>query len=318
MVLGLLVERAGGTPILLGTAAEAHARVSDPGAPPVWLAIVDKNLPDGSGLELLRWLRERTPWPGVEVMVVTGYGNVDSAIEALRLGAFDYILKPFESAWVVRRIELALEQRGLRLALRGAEDELRRNELETVDVAGRAAELLEPHAAGHARRTSVCAGILARTLGGTEAWIDAVEAGALLHDIGNVGVPGRILSYPGPLEPAELAAARAHVTAGVAILRGATGALLTMAREIVLTHHERWDGSGYPVGLRGEEIPLAGRIVGLVDVWDAMLARRPYRDAMPVDHALAYLRAGSGTLFDPRVVEAFLELVPRLLAATKV
>jgi putative two-component system response regulator len=311
IILGLLVKRAGGEPVLVSNAAAArdHAR-TDP-VPP-WLAIVDKNLPDGSGVELVRWLREACPT--TDLMMVTGFANLESAVESLRLGVFDYIIKPFDSAWVVRRIELALEQRRLRLALAQTESDLRRAQLETLDVAGRAAEMLEPHAAGHARRVSLMTGILARALDGTESWVTDLAHAAMLHDLGYVGVPQPILAKPGPLTESERAAIRAHVTIGGQILAGTTSATLAMAREVVLTHHERWDGSGYPFGLRGEEIALGGRVVGVLDVFDAMLSSRPYREAFREDKVLAHVRAGAGSLFDPTVVEAFFDCLPRLKA----
>jgi cyclic di-GMP phosphodiesterase len=309
-LLGALVKRAGGAPVPADSAAQARERAA---GELIDLAIVDKNLPDGSGLELLRWLRETSP--ATHVIIVTGYATVDSAVEALRLGATDYIVKPFDAAAVVRRVELALEQRRLAKALALKEAELVRVQLECVDALGRAAELREPHAAGHARRTSLCVGVLARALDGTPVWIEQVTHAALLHDIGNVGVPSDLLTKPGPLTPEERERVRAHVGLGAEILRGATSDILKLGREVILTHHEWWDGGGYPAGLRGEEIPLAGRVVGLLDAWDAMLSPRPWRPALPFEQVVAELRSGAGRQFDPNVVEALMDCLPLLRAA---
>jgi len=185
-------------------------------------------------------------------------------------------------------------------------------QLETMVALGRAAELRAPHAAGHARRVSLYAAVLARALDGTEEWIEGVQHAALLHDIGLIGVPSEILTHPGPLAPAQLEAVRAHVRIGAQILEGASSDLLRLGRDVVLTHHERWDGSGYPEGLRHEEIPLAGRLVGLLDSWDAMVTDRPYRRALEVERAEAQIRESAGSAFDPVVVEAFLECLPRI------
>jgi putative two-component system response regulator len=307
-LLSLVVGRAGGDPPELAVSSQdavekTRGRRFD-------VCIIDKNLPDGSGLELMRMLRDSAP--ETLCLIVTGYGNMDSAIEALRLGAFDYILKPFDIAAVTHRIRLALERSRLGRALAlsqaetaRAERETKRAYLETVMTLARVAEFADDSAAVHAARMSRYAAILARALDATPAWIETITCATPLHDIGKIGIPDAILSKPGPLSATEREIVQRHVAIGARILEGNLAEGLSMAREIVLTHHERWDGTGYPHRLAGEQIPLSGRIVALCDAWDAVSNDRPYRQAMTDDAALAELKQGSGSHFDPAVVDAF-------------
>ena len=133
-----------------------------------------------------------------------------------------------------------------------------------------------------------------------------------MHDIGKIGIPDRILLKPGKLDSQEWEVVKAHTTAGAQILAESSNPLVQMARDIAMSHHERWDGSGYPAGLKGEEIPVAARICAVVDVYDALLARRSYKEAWTAQQALAEIRQGSGTHFDPKLVVAFLALAPEL------
>jgi putative two-component system response regulator len=304
-LLSLVVGRAGGgAPELASSKAEALARARGHRFD---VCVIDKNLPDGSGLELMQKLKEQEP--ETLCLVVTGYGNMDSAIEALRLGAFDYILKPFDIASVTHRIRLALERAALgrRLAhaqaeTARAEKESRRATLETVVTLARVAQLGDG-ASEHAARMSRYASILARALDAPCS--DVIGYAAPLHDLGKVGVPDALLDKPGPLSASEREIVQRHVAIGAQILDGSEAEGMALAREIILTHHERWDGTGYPHGLAGEDIPLAGRIVAVCDTWDAITRDRPYRRALAEAEALAELKAGSGTAFDPAVVDAF-------------
>jgi putative two-component system response regulator len=307
-LLSLVVGRAGGDPPELAISAtdaldKARGRRFD-------VCVIDKNLPDGSGLDLMRQIKELSP--ETLCLVVTGYGNMDSAIEALRLGAFDYILKPFDIAAVTHRIRLALERSRLGRALSTAQAETQRAEKETkrafldaVMVLARVAEFGDESAAPHATRMSRYAAILARALDASPAWVDAITYAAPLHDIGKIGIPDAVLTKPGTLSAAEREIVQRHVSIGIRILDNALADGLMMAREIIATHHERWDGTGYPNRLAGDAIPLAGRIVALCDAWDAVSNDRPYRKALSEEDALAEIKSGAGTHFDPAVVDAF-------------
>jgi putative two-component system response regulator len=161
----------------------------------------------------------------------------------------------------------------------------------------------------HAERMGAVAHDIGRELGLDGEALEQLRRAAPLHDIGKVAVPDAILLKPGPLDPGEMAVAQRHTIAGAHILYAASAPELRQAGEIALTHHERWDGGGYPSGLAGEDIPLAGRIVAVADVFDALIHERPYKPAWPVPQAIAEIRMGAGTQFDPDVVAAFLTVV---------
>jgi putative two-component system response regulator len=319
-LLALMVARAGGTADTADSVAQARQALAGR-----WYraVIVDKNLPDGNGLTVLSHVRETAP--RTEVLIVTGYANTESAIEALRLGAFDYILKPFDIAAVTHRIKLALERGRMQddldralaemkrqtAAAAESREEVGRAYLETVMRLSRAAEYKDDAAGDHIVRISRYAAILARAVDATDS------LAAALHDIGKIGVSDGILRKAGPLTPSERKAVQEHVTIGASILEGATAGVLVLAREIVLTHHERWDGSGYPRGLRGTEIPLSGRIVALCDAWDAVSTDRVYRRAMSFERALEEIERGAGTAFDPALVDAFRDRLEQIKAVQR-
>lgn len=319
-LLSVVVGRAGGRADVAKSAARARELLDQT---EYACALFDKNLPDASGIELLRYARERRP--RTEVLIITGYANMESAIEALRLGAFDYIVKPFDVLQVAHRLQIALERRRMRdeldalvgelrianATLAESRQEIKRAYLETVLRLSLAAEYKDEAATDHVRRLSRYAGILARAVDATETWVENIVYAAPLHDIGNIGVPDAILRKPGPLTATERTAMRAHVTIGARILEGTTSDVLALAREIILTHHERWDGQGYPDGLSGNEIPQAAAIVAVADSFDAMTSDRPYRPRRSVSAAIQEIIACSGRQFSPEVAEAMVRLYRR-------
>jgi putative two-component system response regulator len=325
-LLALMVARAGGTADTVENVAQARAALAER-----WYraVIVDKNLPDGNGLTVLAHVRETAP--RTEVLVVTGYANMESAIEALRLGAFDYVVKPFDVAAVTHRIRLALERGRMQddleralaetkkqsASLAESREEVGRAYLETVMRLSRAAEYKDDAAGDHIARISRYAAILARAVDATDTFVETISLAAALHDIGKIGVSDGILRKAGPLTPSERKAVQEHVAIGARILEGATADVLVLAREVVLTHHERWDGGGYPRGLRETEIPLSGRIVALCDAWDAVSTDRVYRRAMSFERALEEIERGAGTAFDPALVEAFRDRLEQIKAVQR-
>jgi putative two-component system response regulator len=182
---------------------------------------------------------------------------------------------------------------------------------ETLERLARAAEFRDDDTQQHAERIGLLAAMVGAELGLSAERVDDLRRAAPLHDVGKLAVPDAILLKPGRLDAGEFAIMRRHTTAGARILAGSSSPVLRLAEQIALTHHERWDGGGYPRGLGGERIPLAGRIVAVVDVFDALTHERPYKSAWPVTRALDEIAAGAGTQFDPQVVEAFLALARR-------
>ena len=321
--LGRVVTHAGGAADYAETSSQAKELID---ANDYVCALLDKNLPDGSGIEILAYFKERRP--RTEVLIITGYANMDSAIEALRLGAFDSIVKPFDVPNVVHRIKIAIERRRMRdevdrllIELRKANakltesrQEVQRAYLETVLRLSLAAEYRDDAAAAHVRRISRYAGILARAINATQDWVERIVYAAPLHDVGKIGVSDAILRKAGPLSPSERAAVNEHVTIGARILEGTTSDVLALAREIVLTHHERWDGKGYPNRLARDAIPLGGRIVAVCDAWDAVSTDRVYRKARSFEAAVEELRSAAGTQLAESLVTAFLDHLKQVRA----
>jgi HD-GYP domain-containing protein (c-di-GMP phosphodiesterase class II) len=218
-----------------------------------------------------------------------------------------YTLANWERARVAQLNEV-LEER-----VRERTAELRLTQLEVVHRLGQAAEARDGETGLHIQRIGHLSRALGVARGMSIAEADILQQASAMHDVGKIGIPDRILLKPGRLEQGERQLMQTHTTIGAGILSGSNSPLLQMGEEIALTHHERWDGSGYPSGLRGEEIPLPGRICAIVDVFDALMSARTYKEAWTLDAALDELRRGRGTHFDPELLDDFIELAPRVL-----
>ena len=289
------------------------------------LIILDLHMPHLDGFEVMQALR---PLLSVErylpMLIITADDAPSVKQRALAMGARDFLAKPFDSVEALLRIrnllvtrqlyaQLEREQQRLELAVEERTHALASTHIEIVYRLARAAEYRDDNTGEHTRRVGRLSGELARTLGLADGDAVMIERAAPLHDVGKVGVPDAILLKPAQLSPGELDIIRTHPAMGARILSGSRVPLLRMAEEIALTHHERFDGSGYPNGLRGEEIPVSGRICAIVDVFDALMSARTYKDAWTLDAALDELRHGRGTHFDPELLDEFIELAPSLL-----
>jgi len=266
--------------------------------------LCDIGLPGSSGFELLEELARTRP--DVATVVVTGHDDVDLANVAVRLGAYGYVMKPFEPNELMIAIANASHRRRLEAERReAAESALQRAYAGTLSRLGRAVEYRDGPTGAHLERVGGHAAQIAQALGLPEARVELLRLAAPLHDIGKIAVPDAVLGKPGALSPEELEVMRAHAELGRDLLGGSGSELLQLAATIAWTHHERWDGGGYPRGLAGYDIPLEGRIVAVADVFDALTSDRPYRLAWSVDAALEHVAAGRSTQFDPDVVDAF-------------
>jgi len=278
--------------------------------------VVDRRLRDGSGFELLAEVKELDA--AKEVIIITAYANIESAMEAIRLGAFDYITKPFDSyVEIVHRIEKSLaqwrmkkEMERLVADLYSANERLvesrentRHAYRETLMRLALIAEFRDSETSRHLHRMAMYSRRLAQSLGCDDDYLEQLHDAAPLHDMGKIGIPDAILQKPGKLTADEWVIMKTHTTIGARILHGTRFAVLTMGREIAISHHERWDGSGYPNGLRQEEIPLAGRVVAIADVLDALTSQRCYKPAFGFDESLQLMRRQSGCHFDPSLIE---------------
>ncbi|HLW48523.1 MAG TPA: HD domain-containing phosphohydrolase [bacterium] len=278
------------------------------------LILFDLQPPNMDGFDLLRTLRRQIPAEArVAIVAMIADTAADAKHRALLAGAKDVVAKPFEAAEVQASIANLLEIRALydelenRLQTRART--LEGAHLETVERLALALEYREDGIGGHTRRVGQGSALLARALGLPQAEVMLLRQAAPLHDVGKIAIPDRILLKKDRLSPQEWDVVKTHTTIGAKIAAGAQHSLLLTAEAIALSHHERWDGRGYPRALAGEAIVLPARIVAVADAFDAMTHARPWRDAHPEDYALAELERCAGAHFDPRCVECFLRVL---------
>ena len=286
------------------------------------ILLLDMNMPHMDGFQVLEQITPRmAPDAPVPVLVLTGDPSRDTRKRALASGARDFVTKPFDPIDVKLRVENLLEARALQLQLRNQnvllQEEVRNRTLELEEAHNEilarlalAAEYRDDATGEHAQRVGRVAALIAAALDLAAEEIELIRRAAPLHDIGKIGIPDEILLKPGPLTPEEFEKVKEHPDIGAKILAGSDTPLLQVAEDVALTHHERWDGSGY-YGIRGENIPLVGRIVALADVFDALTHVRPYKGAWSMQDALVEVTSQSGRQFDPEVVGAFLKVVNR-------
>lgn len=284
------------------------------------LVVLDLHMPRMGGMEVLQQLRPELDAEGwLPVLVVSGDLTPEARQQALGSGARDFLAKPYDLGEALLRIRNLLEMRFLHREVRDRNTRLeamvaeRTRELETAQAEmlerlAQAAELRDDETGEHVRRVGDLAARIAVELGCSAAFAASLGRAAALHDIGKIGIPDAVLRKPGALSPAERQAMNAHTTIGARILARGASELMAMAERIARAHHERWDGSGYPAGLAGEDIPMEARIVAVADFFDALTHDRPYRAAVPIPDTLAMVAEESGRHFDPAAAAALLRL----------
>ena len=285
------------------------------------LIMLDPVMTGADGFEVMEKLRpvlnEEVYLP---VLAISADPGPETRRRALSRGSKDFLGRPFDGVEMVLRVKNLLETRLMHLDLRErgrvTEESLRERgqELESartdmMDRLARAAEFRDDDTGEHTRRVGRTAALVARRLGFPEERAEMLRRAAPLHDIGKIAISDRILLKPGRLTPEEFERVKTHTIVGAELLSGSRFPLLRLAEEIALNHHERWDGTGYPRGLKGVRIPLAGRITAVADVFDALVHERPYKPAWPVENAGAEIQTQKGRQFDPHVVEAFFEVL---------
>ncbi len=286
------------------------------------LVLLDLHMPYMDGFAVLRALRAATATGEyLPVLMLTGDDDRSVREQALALGANDFVAKPFELSETLLRIRNLLETRRLHLVLgrenRSLEErvaertrQLQESQFETLRRLAQAAEFRDDDTGQHTQRVGELSARLARVAGLDDDMVEHLRLAAPLHDIGKIGIPDTILLKPGKLSSEEFAVMQRHTTIGASILSDGQSSFIQMAETIALSHHERWDGSGYPNNLAGSDIPLVARVVGIADFFDALTHARPYRGAVPVPAVLELMRSESGRHFDPALLEIFLtELV---------
>ncbi len=304
------------------------------------IMLLDINMPRVSGMDILKSMRNDQELCRIPVVVLTAATEPEVKLKSLRLGASDFLAKPVDPSELLLRIEnvlgakayqdhLAEYSERLEQQVRIRTAELLRSRQEAIHCLARAAEYRDDDTGHHVTRVGLYAAIIADQLGFPPAAVELIEQAAQLHDIGKIGVPDSILHKPGKLEPEEFKMMQGHcaigrrianplteeeanelnrhTSVGMQIMTSTTSPVLKMAAVIAATHHEKWDGSGYPCGLSGKDIPIEGRIVAVADVFDALSSKRPYKDAFPIEECLEIMLEGRGKHFDPRVLDAFLQ-----------
>ena len=289
------------------------------------LLVLDLHMSPLSGFDILDQLKALEPADSyVPALMMTALNDPDVLVRALERGARDFLNKPFERVEALTRIRNMLEVRLLHNRMRDQNRlleekvsartrEIRETRLEVIRRLGRAAEYRDNETGMHIIRMSLAASILARAVGLGAEQCELLLNASPMHDIGKIGIPDRILLKPGPLDPEEWTIMRRHPAIGAELLSGGGSELMQMAETIAHCHHEKFDGTGYPRGLEGEQIPLAARIVAVCDVFDALLSKRPYKAPWTVDAAVAELDRRAGSHFDPRLVERFHDVLVDVL-----
>jgi putative two-component system response regulator len=288
------------------------------------LILLDINMPHLDGFAVLEQLQALNDPLLPPVVMLTAQSDREFLLRALSSGARDYITKPFDRAELMMRVrnqlEVHLSKRLLheqntvleeRVRLRT--EELSRTRLQVVRRLGLAAEYRDEETGEHILRMSKSCALIAREMGWNDAECELMLLASPMHDIGKIGIPDRVLLKPGKFEPDEWEIMKTHVTIGARMLEGDDSDLMRLAQDIALTHHEKWDGTGYPYGTAGEAIPLSGRIAAISDVFDALTSPRSYKRAWSIDEAIALIKENRGKHFDPAVVDAFFKVLPDIL-----
>lgn len=285
--------------------------------------LLDIMMPKLDGFEVLKILKENDETKLIPVIMVTALKEIEDRAKALELGADDFLTKPVEKIELRARVKSAVNVKNYydhmknyqkileeevekrTLELKEAYKKLKNASLDTIYRLAKAAEYKDEDTGAHIQRVSHYAEIIARKMGMDENFCENILYSAPMHDIGKIGIPDHILLKPGKLTPEEWEIMKKHTIIGAKILEGSDVEFIKMAEIIALTHHERWDGKGYPRGLKKEEIPLPGRITALADVFDALLSKRPYKPPYSLKEVLKIIEEENGKHFDPKVVSSF-------------
>ena len=292
------------------------------------LILLDIKMPGFSGFDVMNALRPLETESYLPILVLTAQLDTETRLKAIKAGAKDFVNKPFIMEEMLARINNLLEVRQLHNSVCGekksletqvveSSQELRQYQVEIIHRLARAAEYRDNETGMHVIRMSKLCERLARGLGLNDHECHLIRHASPMHDIGKIGIPDHILLKPGKLTREEWAVMKTHANIGALILSGSESEFLQMAEIIAGSHHERWDGSGYPRGLKGEEIPLMARIVTVCDVFDALTSDRPYKKAWSIEDTIAEMESQSGKLFDPHVLRVFIILLSEMIAISQ-
>ncbi len=296
------------------------------------VVLLDVMMPKMDGFEVAKQLKEHAETKLIPVVMVTALREVEDRVKALEAGADDFMSKPIDRTELIATVNSQLKvkayndhmsnyQKELETEvvkrteeLQQAIERIRKASLDTIYMLSNAAEFKDAQTGAHIKRMSSYAAAIARSLGLDASTVETILYAAPMHDIGKIGTPDRIIMKPIKLDTDEWNIMKQHVIIGAKILETSDAEFIKVAKVIALTHHERWDGNGYPGGLRGTSIPLAGRITSIADVFDALTNRRPYKPAFSIEESFQIISNGRGSQFDPEVVDMFLEIRNEILS----
>ena len=277
------------------------------------LILLDVMMSDIDGYEVCKTLKKNPLTSNIPIIFVTAKTSAKDEEYGLTLGAVDYVNKPISPSLIRVRVKthLALydQSRHLEKLVQARTVELQETRLEIIRRLGRAAEYKDNETGLHVIRMSKYSELLARKLSNDKDWVELIYNSAAMHDVGKIGIPDHILRKPGKLDADEWHTVQKHCQFGAEIIGEHTNPLLRMAYEVALYHHEKWNGEGYPFGLKGDDIPMSARVIAIADVFDALTSIRPYKKGWPVEEALSFIVEQAGSHFDPRLVPLFVESI---------
>ena len=295
------------------------------------LVLLDVMMPGMDGFEVTRRIRETSKHRLLPIILVTALREKEHRIMGIEVGCDDFISKPIDKLEVIARVksllkvrayndlmnnyrkELEMEVTQRTEELEQANEKVKAASLETIYRLSIASEYKDEDTGAHIKRMSNYSAIIARKMGLDAITVENILYAAPMHDLGKIGIPDRILLKPGKLDSEEWEIMKEHAIIGARILEGSDAEFIKLGEVIAMCHHEKWDGTGYPYNLKGEEIPLVARIVALADVFDALSSKRAYKEAFPLEKAFAIIREGKGSHFDPKVVDAFFNVIDEIL-----
>jgi putative two-component system response regulator len=269
------------------------------------LILLDIMMPHMNGFEVCEHVKRNPKTAHIPIIFVTALGDESDEYKGFELGAVDYITKPISPAIVRARVKT-------HLSLVQAE-QLKQAHIDLVQRLGRAAEYKDTDTGEHIVRMSQYSKVLALGIGMSENQAELLHQAAPMHDVGKIGIPDAILLKPGKLSEQEFEHMKEHALIGAKILANSSSPLLQLAHTLAIEHHEKWDGTGYPYGLKGDEISIEGRIVAVADVFDALTSKRPYKDAWSVEKAVAHMKDQAGSHFDPAIIDLLVNKLDEIL-----